>query len=145
MSALKKRWAAAARLLGLVHRRIGLLHQRIDIGRVVGIDADAHAGGNRHLAVVDPQRRRQRLGDAGGDQRGARRIAVRQHDDELVAAQAPQQVGRLDAGAQPFGELDQQGVAGRMAEAVVDVLEVIEIEKYQGELLARGAVRRSPG
>jgi hypothetical protein len=44
----------AACLLGLVHRRIGLLHQRIDIGGVVGIDADAHAGGNRHLPVVDP-------------------------------------------------------------------------------------------
>ena len=38
-------------------------------------------------------------------------------------------------GAQPLGKLDQQGVARRMSEAVVDVLEVIEVEKYQGELL----------
>ena len=128
----------AAGLLGLVHRRIGLLHQRIVIGRIVGVDADAHADGNRHLPVVDPQRRRQRFGDVGGDQRGARRIAVRQHDDELVAAQSPQQVGRLDAGAQPFGKLDQQRVARRMSQRVVDVLEVIEVEEYQGELFFRG-------
>ena len=104
------------------------------------IDADTHAGGNRHLPVVDPQRRRQRFGDKGGDQRGARRVAIRQRDDELVAAQASQQVGRLNTGAQPFGELDQQSVARRVPKGVVDVLEVIEVEEHQRELLSRRTV-----
>jgi len=61
-------------------------------------------------------------------------------DDEFVAAQPSQQVGRLDAGAQPLGELDQQGVARRMSEGVVDVLEVIEIEEHQRKLLSSRAI-----
>ena len=48
----------AAGLLGLVHRRIGLLDQRIDVGGVVRIQADADAGGHRHLLGADPQRLR---------------------------------------------------------------------------------------
>ena len=67
-------------------------------------------------------------------------IAVRQHDDELVAAEAPQHVGGLDPGTQPLGKLDQQGVAGGVSERIVDILEVIEIEKDQRELLALGAI-----
>ena len=127
----------AARLLGLVHRRIGLLHQRIDIGGIVGIDADAHAGGHRHLPGCRSAAATASASvilEATSEARAG--IAVRQHDDELVAAQAPQHVGRLDLRAQPLGKLDQQFVAGRMSERVVDVLEMVEVEKCQRDVAA---------
>src|SRR5215211_4859642 len=44
--------------------------------------------------------------------------------------------------AQPFGKFNQQRVAGRVSERIVDVLEVIEIEKQQRELFAPAIVDR---
>ena len=127
-----------SRLFGLVHRCIGLLHQRIDVGRVIGIDADAHAGGDRHLPVAELQRRRQGFRDAGRNPRRAIRIAIRQHDHELVATQTSEDVARPNFPAQPLRQFDQQLVAGRMSERIVDVLEMIEIEEHQRDAFPRG-------
>ena len=125
-----------ARPLGLVHGRIGLLYQSIDVGRVVRIEADAHAGGHRHLSGSDLERHHQSVGDPRGDERGLGCVTVRQDDHEFVAAQTPQHVTRLDLRAQALGELDQQFVTGRMPERIVDVLEIVDIEKRQRDMLA---------
>ena len=61
-------------------------------------------------------------------------------DDEFVAAPARDQVARTDDGAQPACDLDQELVAGPVAETVVDLLEVVEVEKHHGQAVARGAV-----
>jgi hypothetical protein len=53
-----------------------------------------------------------------------------QHD-ELVSAQSGHDVGGAEAAEQQLGEMPQQGVAGGMAEAVVDRLEFVEVEKHQ--------------
>ncbi len=53
---------------------------------------------------------------------------VADHDGELVAAQAGDDPGLADAGAQAAGGLDQQGVADRVAQAVVDALEVVQVQ-----------------
>ena len=44
---------------------------------------------------------------------------------------------------QPLGDGPQQRVADRMAERVVDVLEVVEVEAVHHELFAPGRARRS--
>ena len=76
------------------------------------------AGGHRRLRLV---------GDAGAE------------DRELVAAEARDQVALADRAAQALGDLDQQPVAGLVAEAVVDDLEVVEVEEQH-----RDARHRSP-
>ena len=58
------------------------------------------------------------------------------HDGELVAAHAGDGVGLAHQRAQPIGHQLQQLVAGRMAQRVVDVLEVVEVEQVGGHDLA---------
>ena len=59
--------------------------------------------------------------------------AVGNDHGELVTAQAAQQLSRAQPGQQPAGQLDQQPVAGGMAQRVVDHLEVVEIAQQQGQ------------
>ena len=52
---------------------------------------------------------------------------------EFVAADPRQDVGFAQIHPQPLGHLDQQGVADRVAVIIVDVLEIIDVEKRQCE------------
>ena len=61
-------------------------------------------------------------------------------DDKFVAAPARDQVARTDNGAQPACDLDQKFVAGPVSETVVDLLEVVEVEKHHGQAIAGGIV-----
>ena len=65
-------------------------------------------------------------------------------DPELVAAEAGDDVAGAQVGAQPRGDGAQQGVAGVVAEAVVDELEVVEVEEEDPDRRAgdRGAAER---
>ena len=54
-------------------------------------------------------------------------------DDELVAAHARHGVAGPHRLAQPFRDRHEQPIAGRMAVAVVDQLEVVEVEVERGE------------
>ena len=62
---------------------------------------------------------------------GERRLG--QDDRELVAADAAGDVGRAHDVADALGRLGQHGVAGEVADAVVDRLEVVEVEDEQRE------------
>ena len=53
---------------------------------------------------------------------------------ELVAADPRQDVGFAQIHAQPLGHFDQQGVADRVAVIVVDVLEIVDVEKREREV-----------
>ena len=65
------------------------------------------------------------------------------NDAEFVAAQARHGVGRPHAGLQPLGGLLQQEIARAVAEGVVDLLEVIEVEaKDRGPEAAPAGVRQ---
>ena len=103
---------------------------------MVGIEADADARRHLQLPGAKPQRRGERLRDPGRDALGALGIALRQQDDELVAAEPSQHVLRADLLAQALRELDQQLIAGSVAERVVDVLEMIDVEEGQRDVAA---------
>lgn len=60
-------------------------------------------------------------------------LLVVQQDGELVAGEACQHRAARQAVAQPAGEIRQQLVARLMAEAVVDPLEVIDVDQEQAE------------
>ena len=63
-------------------------------------------------------------------------LDVLQQDRELVAAEAGRGVAGADARVEPLGDLDEHLVAGSVAEAVVDGLEVVEVEEHDGEAAA---------
>ncbi|MNE16874.1 hypothetical protein D3C80_1098330 [compost metagenome] len=67
-----------------------------------------------------------------------------QQDDELVAAQAGHGVDVPHLFFQALGDAFEQQVADRMAKAVVDVLETVEVEKQHGSLTF-GALGTSEG
>ena len=53
-------------------------------------------------------------------------------DHELVAAEARDDVGVAHGAAQPVGDRAQQLVAAGMAERVVDLLELVEVDEVHG-------------
>ena len=89
--------------------------------------------------------RTERLEDALGDDHRTARLAVRDEDAELVAAEPDSQVGRPQALGQALADGAQQLVAGGVAERVVDGLEVVQVHEQDGRPhAAAGLARRVP-
>ena len=134
--------AIAAGLLGAVHRVVGMAQQGVGVGLVDRIDRRADARGDDHRPGTDTERVGLRhvahhaldgvpaFLECGG--------AQQQH--ELVATEPRHRVrphrGAAQRAAQALAELDEQAVARGVAEAVVDRLEVVEIEIAHGEQTA---------
>ena len=59
------------------------------------------------------------------------------NDGELVAAEPGRHVGFLEATAQALGDALEQLIADRMAERVVDALELVDVDIEHRQLLAR--------
>ena len=133
--------AGASALLGPVHRRVGVADQQVGVDRLAGRRAghgDADAGADE---VLDPAHR-VGLGEGGGDAVGDRHRLVLvgeavDEDAELVAAEAGDDVAGPQVGAQPRRHRPQQLVAGVVAHAVVDQLEVVEVEEEDPDRRAR--------
>ena len=91
---------------------------------------DADAGAHAHAAIVDgvghPQLARQSFGHGEGALEVGRVVG---QDRELVAAEPRHEVVRPHRGGDPLGHRLQQGVARRVAERVVDHLEVVEVHE----------------
>ena len=66
-------------------------------------------------------------------------VDVLEQQRELVAAEARRGVGRADARGQALRHLDEHLVAGGVPQAVVDRLEVVEVEEDHGHALALAA------
>ena len=93
-------------------------------------DADAdrhrHVVGRLHRPVISSM---SRWATCSACARDVERLA---EHHELVAAEPGRRVAVADAGQQPFGRLDEHGVAGLVPAAVVDQLEVVEVAEQQG-------------
>ena len=63
--------------------------------------------------------------------------------DELVAAEPRQQVARPQQRSPDAGEVDEQAVTGSMAAAVVDELEVVEVDDRKRERFAASTGHRT--
>lgn len=81
------------------------------------------------------QRQRLRQGrlDPFGRIRGVPRIAVGQHDAELVAGQSAEDVGVADLVLQALGEDAQELVARLVAQRIVDLLEAVHVDEQHGQ------------
>lgn len=134
--------AVAAGSLGVVHRRIGQSDQRLEIGGVVGIDADPDAGTDVQLVPGELERCQERLQRLlRHDLRIVRALQPLDHQDELVVAEAGDGIDPADHRFQAPGDPLEQVVTELVPEAVVDVLEPVQIDEQDGKrpALAPGA------
>src|SRR5439155_1420549 len=90
-----------------------------------GVDGDLLPG--------DQERELQLVDDPGGHPLGGAAVGGLEEEGELVAPETGHRVLRADAALEAFGHLHQQAVAGRVAQRVVDRLEVVEVEEEDGE------------
>ena len=141
--------ACSATRLGLIHRGVGVAQQ--DIGAVVATDRqrDAHAHREEHRLIADAQRVLKILEESFGHEHGIVGTGdVLEQHDELVAAETADGVVGAEHRCEPFGEPDEHVVAGRVTEAVVDDLEVVDVEEHHRErrvVRTRMADRVVPG
>ena len=138
--------AVAALVLGAVERHVGVAHDVGGAGAVLVDHGDADRGADDDVVAADG------IGRAdGGDQALGERhhlggvVAQRGDHRELVAAEPRHQVVAAQRVRQPQRDVADQFVADVMAERVVDVLEVVEIDiEHRGRACGRRAPRRSP-
>ena len=96
-------------------------------------DGDADARGHHDLGVAQEERRPQGLEQALGHlHRTGLVLDLLAQDDELVAAEAAHRVVAPHRLAEPVRHLLEQAVAGGVAEAVVDHLELVEVDEQHG-------------
>ena len=125
--------SAAAGLLGAIQRQVGAAQQCLAVVPVLGSNRDADAGRWREFIAFNADRlgnRREYLARQPVD-----RVAIFPdglQDDELVPAEARNEMAPRRVLYPPPG-FNQQSVAGRMAERVVDDLELVEVEAMERE------------
>ncbi len=128
--------AIAALGLGAIERAVGNVEQRIDAACGVLAECDADAHRRDEVAVRELCRRRLEIApDAIGYGIGLAQISDRQQRGELLAADAPEQDAVSERRCGGGREGLQHPVTDRMAHAVVDLLEAVEIEQQHGQRL----------
>ena len=129
----------AAVSLGGIKGKVGIAQQRVDVVAIPGRKCDADAAIDMFHDTVELERRREGLHDALGEGSGIGLVLIAQHEDqcELVAAEPCDHVRRAHQQLQPVGDFDQKRIARRMAHAVVDVLEVVDVDIHQRERTVR--------
>ena len=134
-SLVEQHVAVAAQLLRLVHRDVDVREQARDVVAVERVERDADRGAQ---VRDDLLLARLEAVMAHGVERALRRVArllaqrIRQMDGELVAAQPVElAAARAHHVAQHAADADDQLVAGAVAEVVVDVLEVVDVDEEQ--------------
>ena len=124
--------AVAADALGMIHRQLGVLDDLVGQLRLRIAEREADRGGEENLAVVEGDRRADGLADGFGEGGDARRVLFRHQDQaELVAGEPRQRVLRLEDAGQPPRQRQQDRIADRDADGIVDLLEAVEIDHHQ--------------
>ena len=135
---------AAALRLGVEQRRVGRAQEPFRVAAVDREQARTEAEAHQELAPVDDERLLEALHQPV---RGALDVCGRLHplddDGELVAAEARAEADLPHHRAQALGNRLQHAVAEHVAHAVVDVLEVVEVEEeHAGKRIALRRARQ---
>jgi hypothetical protein len=121
----------AALGLGAIHGPIRLAQQFGHVAAVARIESNAKTGGDQNLLAVDRSRRRDRVEHLARHQ--SRMLRLRQvfdQDGEFVAAEARDRVGLAQPPPQALGHDDQEAIARRVPEAIIDRLEAVQVEDH---------------
>jgi hypothetical protein len=136
----------AAESLRTVHRRVGVTEQGFRPVVVGPADDHADAGGAHHFVALQHEGTRQgALHALGRLRRLPRLLQLLEHQGELVAAHADEDLAGCQTPREPRRYLDQQPIAREMPEAVGDRLEPIDVHQQQREAasaLRAGAVEQ---
>ena len=100
-------------------------------------DGNADARADVALVLADAHRRLEAFDDALGQLLGADVVAAVEQQHEFVATAARRQRMLGHQPAQAVADLHQQLVADLVAEAVIDALEVVQVEVEQRQRQAR--------
>ena len=122
--------AVAADALGVIHREFGVLEHLLGAVRLAFGERQADRGGEEDFAVVEGDRRAQACGacvSAKATMRAGSLSDIR-ISGELVARQPRQRVLRLEQPGQPARDGEQDRIADRDADRIVDLLEAVEID-----------------
>src|SRR5919106_3528386 len=132
----------AALELGLVEGLVGGPQQLLGRGGVLGEAGQADGDGQPHPPTVAVAAERLAVGGPAellGHGQAALQVGLGQDEHELLAAVAGEGVDVADAAGDPAPELDQHLVAPLVAEAIVDQLEVVDVQHEQGQDAAEAA------
>lgn len=132
---------APTRRLRLVHGEIGPPHQVLAGHAWSGADRDAHARRDRHFGAVDADRTADGVGHPPSELgRGSFAHAL-DNDGELVTSGPSRRIRRPQHGGQAGGNLAEHPIAAGVPIAVVDGLEVVDVDDHHRD---RFAVPASP-
>lgn len=134
--------------LGLGQRRVGVAQDLFDILGIAGEQADAEAGADADALPLQLEGLAQ-LGDQLTGQQGCASgldVVLDQYT-KLIPSEAGQGHAGTQAAEQAHGHFLEQLVAKGVAEALVDVLEVIKVEQQHGgvAVFALAAFQRLAG
>jgi len=123
---------SAAIRLGAIERHVGVFEQRIRADAVRRGHRNPDAGADFDQMIVDLVALAQMLDNSPGETRGILvRFDVLLKHHKFVAAEPRHEILRAQHFAQPVGDRAQQPVAARMTQGIVDLLELIEVDKQQ--------------
>jgi hypothetical protein len=139
-AAIEKHMPAAPGGLGAIQSEVGIAEQLLGAGAIARIDRQPDADLDVDLPGTDRERRVERA------QRALRQLlravldfGAADHDRELIAAQAGHKAGPRERGAQMAGDGAEHLIAAGMAERIVDLLELVDVDHQQRHLaLLRG-------
>ena len=115
--------------LGPVQRGVGPLLQLLARARVLG--TRGHTAGECDAPVRQHRAARDRRAQALRDEQGVELLGLWEQQRELLAADAGQRVGRPQQSLPDSRDLAQHVVARGVAVAVVDRLEVVDVEERE--------------
>ncbi len=135
---LRVEQVALAARLGLLERGLGVLEQGVGVGAVIRKYRYADLGGDAEHGVVQAERMVQKSIHRFLEK--PRHVAILPYFRQYQRQNGPHPIraSRLaspDVARQPLRHLPQERVAGRPAEAVVDVLEPLQIDQEHGKLV----------
>src|SRR5918992_1643225 len=124
--------ASFAAGLRAIHREVGVTEKLLVSFDSNPAKRDPNAGGDDNLAPVTEQRHVQRfLHSLPHTGRVGRIPQVVEEYGEFVTAEPRKHIARPHGSLEPPRNTGEQAIAGQVAEAVVDLLEPIEIEEEQ--------------
>ncbi|MNN22944.1 hypothetical protein D3C81_1363270 [compost metagenome] len=133
--------------LGLTHGDVRMPHQRVSAALRAGM-RQAQAAAEQQAFAVDPVGFGQGLDNAFGHPLGTVWVTAGiDQQGKLVAAQARQLVTGFQLLLEPSHHLQDKAVATLVAEGIVDVAEVVQVQVAEGQATAVtfGQTRRQQG